>query len=71
MESYIVRIYRRGDSGLNEVAGLVEAVGSNERLAFQSFPGLVTAIKQALGHDVDDAGLEASASFSRKAIRMT
>jgi hypothetical protein len=59
MESYIVRVYRRGRNNSNEVAGLVETVGSDEKNAFQSFSGLVTAIRQALGEDVAGAGVSA------------
>ena len=61
MESYIVRVYRRGEGDLNEVAGLVESVGTDERKAFQSFSGLVTAIRQALGEDDCGVGVESQA----------
>ena len=61
MDSYIVRVYRRGQSDPNEVAGLVETVGTDERKAFQSFSGLVTAIRQALGEDDAGVGVEAQA----------
>ena len=59
MESYIVRVYRRGKDDPNEVAGLVETVGSDDRKAFQSFSGLITAIRHALGEDEAGVGLEA------------
>ena len=59
MESYIVRVYRRGVEDPDEVAGLVETVGSDDRKAFQSFAGLITAIRQALGEDDEGVGLEA------------
>jgi hypothetical protein len=59
MESYIVRVYRRGEDDPNEVAGLVETVGSDNRKAFRSFSGLITAIRHALGEDDDGVGLEA------------
>jgi hypothetical protein len=59
MESYIVRVYRRGEEDPNEVAGLIETVGSDDRKAFQSFAGLITAIRQALGEDDAGVGLEA------------
>jgi hypothetical protein len=59
MESYIVRVYRRGEDDPDEVAGLVETVGSDDRKAFQSFSGLITAIRQALGEDQAGVGLEA------------
>ena len=61
MDSYVVRVYRRGLSDPKEVAGLVESVGSDERRAFQSFSGLVTAIRQALGEDEEGIGMETQA----------
>lgn len=48
MESFIVRIYRRNRTKPEEIAGLVETVGTDEKSAFQSFAGLVTAIKKAI-----------------------
>ena len=50
MDSYIVRIYRksRGKSG-EEVTGLVEEVGTDKKLSFQTFFGLISAIKQVVG----------------------
>ena len=52
MDSYIVRVYRRehGSSG-DEVAGLVEEVGTDQRTSFQTFSGLVTTIRQVVGRD--------------------
>jgi ribosomal protein L19 len=52
MDSYIVRVYRRehGASG-DEVAGLVEEVGTDQRKSFQTFSGLVTTIRQVVGRD--------------------
>ena len=58
MESYIVRVYRRSEDNPNEVAGLVETVGSDDRKAFQSFSGLITAIRHALGEDDAGVGFE-------------
>ena len=48
MESFIVRIYRRSRGKPGEVAGLIETVGSDEKRAFQSFAGLITALKHAV-----------------------
>ncbi len=48
MESYIVRVYRRSRSDSGEVAGLVETVGSDEKESFQSFSGLIRAIRHAV-----------------------
>jgi hypothetical protein len=49
MDSYIVRVYRRsrGPSG-DEVAGLIEEVGSNQKTSFQTISGLVTTLRQML-----------------------
>jgi hypothetical protein len=48
MESFIVRIYRRSRTKSGEIAGLVETVGSDEKKAFQSFAGLITALKHVV-----------------------
>ena len=48
MESYIVRVYRRSRTKSGEIAGLVETVDSDEKKAFQSFAGLITALKQVV-----------------------
>ena len=36
MDSYILRIYRRGLAGSTEVAGLIERIGNGKRQAFGS-----------------------------------
>ena len=48
MESFIVRVYRRSRTKPGEIAGLVETVGAEEKRAFQSFAGLITALKHAI-----------------------
>jgi hypothetical protein len=48
MESFIVRVYRRSHTKPGELAGLVETVGTDEKRAFQSFVGLITALKRAV-----------------------
>jgi len=48
MESFIVRVYRRSQTKPGEIAGLVETVGTEEKRAFQSFAGLITALKRAV-----------------------
>jgi hypothetical protein len=48
MESFIVRIYRRSRTKPEEIAGLVETVGTDEKSAFQSFSGLITVLKNAV-----------------------
>jgi hypothetical protein len=50
MDSYIVRIYRRGSGGSSEdVAGLVEEVGTSQRKPFQTVSGMITTIRQVIG----------------------
>jgi hypothetical protein len=52
MDSYIVRVYRRSKSKSGEeVAGLVEEVGTNQRRSFQTISGLVTTLRQLIGRD--------------------
>ena len=48
MESFIVRVYRRSRTKPAEIAGLVETVGTDEKRAFQTFAGLITALKHAV-----------------------
>ena len=50
MDSYIVRIYRRGKGDSSEeVAGLVEEVGTNQRKSFNTVVCLITTIRQVIG----------------------
>lgn len=52
MDSYIVRVYRRSTSTSGEeVAGLVEEVGTDQRRSFQTITGLVATIRQLIGRD--------------------
>jgi len=60
MESYIVRIYRRSRNKPGEVAGLIETVGTDEKQAFQSFTGLVAAMKQAIVRNEKNAEFTAT-----------
>ena len=62
MESYIVRVYRRSQNDAHEVAGLVETVGSDEKKAFQSFSGLISAIRHAIGFQADADAFSAKSS---------
>ena len=57
MDSYIVRVYRRNrvESG-EEVAGLVEEVGTDQKKAFQSFSGLVATIREVVGRGTPGKG---------------
>jgi hypothetical protein len=55
MGSFIVRIYRRSRTNPEEIAGLVETVGTDEKRAFQSFSGLITELKYAVLHRDDYA----------------
>jgi len=55
MDSYIVRVYRRGKGDSSEeVAGLVEEVGTNQRSSFNSLIGLITTIRQVIGRSNTD-----------------
>ena len=49
MDSYIVRIYRRGRTKSDEISGLVEQVGSSQPRPFQSLRGLITILRQLIG----------------------
>jgi hypothetical protein len=50
VDSYIVRVYRRGKGDSNEeVAGLVEEVGTNRRKSFNTLVGLITTIRKVVG----------------------
>lgn len=52
MDSYIVRVYRRSTSTSGEeVAGLVEEVGTEQKRSFQTITGLLTTIRQLVGRD--------------------
>lgn len=55
MESYIVRIYRRGRDNAGELAGLVEMVGTSERLSFRDFPELSAVLRRLLKQGEDGA----------------
>jgi hypothetical protein len=50
MDSYIVRVYRRGGDA-EELAGLVETVGSDQRKVFQTLSGLITSIREVIGRN--------------------
>ena len=54
MESYIVRIYRKGGEDSGELAGLVEMVGCKERMSFRSFPELTSVLYRMLEHGKGD-----------------
>ena len=55
MDSYIVRVYRRGsDETGEEMTGLVEEVGSEQKKVFQTLSGLITTIRQLVGHNEVD-----------------
>lgn len=55
MDSYIVRIYRRGQDDPGELAGLVEMVGTSERLSFRNFPELSSVLRRMLKLGEDGA----------------
>jgi len=66
MDSYIVRIYRRGQDDPGELAGLVEMVGTSERLSFKNFPELTTVLRHMLkqGGNNDFVKLQQTAATS-------
>ncbi len=51
MDSYIVRVYRRGQGKTDEIAGLVEKVGSSQRSSFRTLKGLVSTVRQVIGRE--------------------
>jgi len=53
MDSYIVRIYRRSQDNPDELAGLVEMVGSSERMSFKTFSELTSVLYRLLDHQKD------------------
>jgi hypothetical protein len=55
MDSYIVRIYRNSQGDPDELAGLVETVGSKERLSFRNFTELTSVLQRVLKHGVADS----------------
>ncbi len=55
MDSYIVRIYRRDQDDPGELAGLVEMVGTSDRLSFRNFPELTSVLRSMLTQCGDDA----------------
>lgn len=55
MDSYIVRIYRRSKCDPDELAGLVETVGTSERSSFRNFPELTSVMRRVLELDGADA----------------
>jgi len=61
MDSYIVRIYRRGSgSSSQEVAGLIEEVGTSQRKSFQTVSGMITTVREVIGRcDVEHADVHA------------
>lgn len=50
MDSYIVRIYRRSQGDPDELAGLVETVGTSERSSFRNFTELTSVLRSMLQH---------------------
>ena len=46
MDSYIIRVYRRGRNKPDEISGLVEHVGSSQRRPFQTLRGLISIVRQ-------------------------
>ena len=55
MDSYIVRVYRRGRTKPDEISGLVEQVGSSQRRPFQTLRGLISIVRQLIGGEDRDS----------------
>jgi hypothetical protein len=55
MDSYIVRIYRKSQGDSGELAGLVETVGTSDRMSFRNFPELTSVLRRMLEHKQADA----------------
>lgn len=53
METFIVRIYRKRVTGQDDIAGLVEHIGSDERIAFRSLADLAGVIRDVCNADAD------------------
>ena len=75
MDSYIVRIYRRDQDDPGELAGLVEMVGTSDRLSFRNFPELTSVLRSMLTQGGDDAVLKlqqagASVNGGRTALNL-
>ena len=58
MDSYIVRIYRRGQDDPGDLAGLVEMVGTSDRLSFRNFSELTSVLRRMLKQGRDNADLK-------------
>jgi hypothetical protein len=57
VDSYIVRVYRRNHVEFGEeVAGLVEEVGTDQKKSFRSFSGLITTIREVVGKGTPGKG---------------
>ena len=48
MESFIVRIYHRSHTKPEDIAGLVETVGAEEKHVFQSFSTLISVLRNVV-----------------------
>lgn len=75
MDSYIVRIYRRGQDDPGDLAGLVEMVGTSDRLSFRNFPELTSVLRRMLTQGGDDAVLrqqqaDATANSGRAGLNL-
>jgi hypothetical protein len=51
MDSYIVRVYRRGKDNPDEISGLVETVGNSQRKSFDTLKGLMTVLRQVVSSE--------------------
>ena len=66
MQSYIVRVYRRSPDNKDDVAGIVEKVGTQQKQAFQDIAGL----QESLGHFITSDNSEYPIYTKAKQIDM-
>jgi len=56
VETFIVRIYRHNETEPEDIAGLVEYIGSNEEVSFKSLADLVNVIRDACSDETTPHG---------------
>lgn len=56
VETFIVRIYRQNEEVPDDIAGLVEYIGTDEEISFQSLTDLMDVIRDACHGDTAPPG---------------
>lgn len=51
MQTYIVRVYRRNPDNMDDVAGIVEEVGTQKKTAFQDLTDLQESLEYLIKSD--------------------